>query len=201
MQSRLSCGSCWWERFRGEGRESGALWTSLAKLSSSLVRVTDECQLCSSSGRTLTAAIGHHSRRLVIFHCGEESQVFPNSSSLLHTDTGFSQQTRFQEVKHTDPGCPGALNGKRLEIPQSITIKAKMELSCENNHMNTNTILNYKKNQSLKYVWKTVQNVTLMRTGMKFPKKNPANITMKLQSKQDHLKLQFSSHSIFKRSD
>lgn len=63
-----------------------------------------------------------------------------------------------------------------------------MELSCENNHMNTNAILNYKKNQSLKYVWKTVQNVTLMRTGMKFPQKNLCKhyneITIKARSSE-----------------
>lgn len=52
----------------------------------------DECQHCSSSVETLTVAIRDHSRRSFIFHCREESQVFLNSISLLHTDTGFSQQ-------------------------------------------------------------------------------------------------------------
>lgn len=78
---------------RGTGQEDRGQWSIMeaAKFSSYLVKMIDECQHCSSSVETLTAAIRDHSRRSFIFHC-KESQVFPNSSSLLHTDTGFSQQ-------------------------------------------------------------------------------------------------------------
>lgn len=64
------------------------------------------------------------------------SQIPPHSSTQIPVSP-ISPSVHFQEVKYTDPGCPAALYGKRLETPQSITVKPKTELTRENNHHGT----------------------------------------------------------------
>lgn len=80
------------------------------------------------------------------------SQIPPHSSTQIPVSPS-SPSVHFQEVKYTDPGCPSALYGKSLETPQSITIKPKTELTCENNHHGTSL-----KTQTHKKCWHMIEN-------------------------------------------
>lgn len=82
------------------------------------------------------------------------SQIPPHSSTQMPVSPS-SPSVHFQEVKYTDPGCPAALHGKRLETPRSITVKPKKELTRENSHHGTSLI-----NQTSEKYWHKMENLS-----------------------------------------